>query len=94
MRDFPRRFGGFLVMVGSVSLVFFFLSDSLGQAEGWYLLIGTLLVGIGATILWRRREKPQESNRFRALRRMSSRDKGSDKMKKRSKKKRGRGGQG
>jgi len=78
-------------MVGAVLLVLFFLSDSLGQANGWYLLIGTLLAGTGGTILWRRREKPQESNRFRMLRRMSSRDKGSDKMKKRHKKKRGSG---
>lgn len=62
-------------MVGTVLLVFFFLSDSLGQANGWYLLIGVLLVSFGGSLLWRTREKRQESSRFRWLRRVSSRDK-------------------
>lgn len=81
MRNFQKRFGNFMIMVGVVFIVFFFLSDYLGQVNGWYLLIGVLLVSLGASLAWKGRDEPKPSRRFRMLRRMSGGEKGSGRKK-------------
>ena len=66
--NLKKRFGNFFTSVGFVLIMLFFFSDYIRQVEGWYLLSGILFLGLGLMLVWRGREAPGPSERFRLLR--------------------------
>jgi hypothetical protein len=76
--NLQRRFGNFFTTVGFVLVMLFFFSDYIRDVEGWYLLSGILFLGLGLMLVWRGREAPGPSGRFRLLRSMGRKDKDDD----------------
>jgi len=68
--NIKKRLGNFLLTVGVVLLLLFFLSDYIQQVEGWYLLFGVIFFGVGVSLAWKGRSEPEPSRRFRLVRRI------------------------
>lgn len=62
------RIGQFFLFIGLISLTIFFTTDHALDPGVEYLFIGLLLSLIGISLIWRNRQAPQESKRFRILR--------------------------
>jgi hypothetical protein len=72
MRVERRRVGLFFLFIGMISLVIFFTADHSTDPGVEYFFFGLLFVVMGGTLIWRDRKPPQESKRFRILRRKKS----------------------
>jgi hypothetical protein len=69
LEGMKRRFGIFFTLLGAVLLALFFTSDVIQQPNLLYLISGLVSGAIGITFLRASRPEPQESGRFRLLRR-------------------------
>jgi hypothetical protein len=67
-----RRVGLFFLFIGLISLVIFFTADHSLDPGVEYLFVGLLLSISGIALFWRNRKPPEESKRFRMLRRRQS----------------------
>lgn len=72
--EFGRRIGQFLFFIGVIALVIFWGSYQGGSPSYGLCLSGSAILALGITLLFRNRQAPGESARFRMLRR-SRRDK-------------------
>lgn len=72
MRVEKRRVGMFFLFIGAISLVIFFTARHPLDSGFEFFFIGLLLVIIGFAFIWRDRKPPQESKRFRILRKKKS----------------------
>jgi hypothetical protein len=75
--ELKTRFGTFFMLIGFTLLVLFIVGDVLEveELEAWYLLFGTVFAGFGIYLSVLGRQPPEESGRFRLLRRLASRGK-------------------
>ena len=71
--SFSRNVGRFLVIIGVLSLVIFFLTQSAGQGVVYLCVIGSSALVLGFLLLRRSREPEEPSQRFRTLRRRRAR---------------------
>ena len=69
LEGMTRRLGIFFTLLGAAVLALFFTSDVIKQPNLVYLLLGIVFAAIGITFLRAARPEPQESGRFRLLRR-------------------------
>ena len=69
LEGMKRRLGIFFTLVGAAVLALFFTSDVIQQPNLIYLLLGIVFAAIGITFLRATRPEPQETGRFRLLRR-------------------------
>lgn len=77
--NLKKRFGNLFILIGSVLLVLFFISDYLDQVNGWYLLFGLIFSAFGVRLAWKGRTPPEPSRRFRMVKKIMG---GQDKDKK------------
>lgn len=75
MREFRGRLGGFFLMVGIALLALFFTSDFVQATNIYFLLWGIGLIVFGYLLRRGARPEQRESQRFRLLRRIFSRNK-------------------
>ncbi len=68
--DMEHRLGTFFWIMGLALLVLFFASDYLAQPNGWYLLGGAVMFGLGVYLSRQGREEHEPAERFRLMRRM------------------------
>ena len=75
--ELRKRFGSFFIWVGVVLLLLFVAADIVEAEDlnGWYLLGGAASTAFGLFLSISGRKPPEESARFRALRRMAGRRK-------------------
>ena len=74
--NLKKRFGNFFILIGSILLVLFFVSDYLDQVNVWYLLFGLIIFTLGVRLAWKGRTPPEPSQRFRTIKKfMGGRDK-------------------
>lgn len=71
-----RRLGIFFTLLGAAFLGLFFTSDTISQPQIGYLIWGAVSVAAGISFLRRSRTPPEESQRFRLVRRLFSGKKG------------------
>ena len=71
-----KRLGIFFTLLGAAVLGLFFTSDTISQPQIGYLFWGVVFFGIGVMFLRRGRTPPEESQRFRLVRRLFSGKKG------------------
>jgi len=75
--DFSYRLGTFFILVG-LGLLFMYWITTQGdnpQPEGNFLLFGAFSLGFGIWQAWRNRSKPEEVERFTAIKKLFRRDK-------------------
>jgi uncharacterized membrane protein YedE/YeeE len=77
--NLKKRFGNLFILIGSILLVLFFISDYLDQVNGWYLLFGLIFFAFGVRLAWKGRTPPEPSRRFRMVKKIMG---GQDKDKK------------
>lgn len=65
-----RRLANFGLLVGGVMLALFFTSDAASAPNAKFLLWGLLLVIFGWMLGKKKKNHPEESNRFRTIRRI------------------------
>jgi cadmium resistance protein CadD (predicted permease) len=70
---FAARIGQFLFFLGVLAGIIFYITDQAGVPRYMFLLTGLILIPLGVSIMWRYRKEPEESDRFRTLRRLQSR---------------------
>lgn len=73
--EFIARIGTFFIWVGIILLIFFFLSDSTGQAVLSYFCWSTILMVVGFVFRGQLKKTYQPSGRFSILRRFRSKPK-------------------
>lgn len=71
-----RRLGIFFTLLGAAVLGLFFTSDTISQPQIGYLFWGVIFFALGVLFLRRSRTPPEESQRFRLVRRLFSGKKG------------------
>lgn len=76
--SFSRNIGRFLIIIGVLSLVIYFLTQSAGQGVMDYCLVGIAALVLGGLLMRRGREPEQPSQRFRSYRRRRARGKKQD----------------
>jgi cadmium resistance protein CadD (predicted permease) len=64
------RLGQFLLFIGIILLVVFFVTDQNTYFQPGFFFIGLVLSFLGVYIIWRDWKPTGESSRFRTLRRM------------------------
>jgi hypothetical protein len=69
LEGMKQRFGIFFTLLGAALLALFFTSDVIQQPNLVYLLLGIIFAAIGISFLRATRPEPQETGRFRLLRR-------------------------
>jgi hypothetical protein len=75
VEGFLRRLGLFCSFLGVAILSLFFTSDVIRQPNLGLLFWGIVLFGFGAYLLRKTKPAPQESQRFRLVRKLFSRKK-------------------
>jgi cadmium resistance protein CadD (predicted permease) len=68
------RLGQFLLFVGIILLVVFFVSDQNTYFQPGFFFVGLVLSFLGVYIIWREWKPTGESRRFRTLRRLRKKD--------------------
>lgn len=68
---FFGRIGQFLFFIGFLGLVIFFATDQAGMPRYTFFCGGFVMFIFGVYMMWRYRNPPEPSDRFRMLRRMS-----------------------
>jgi uncharacterized membrane protein len=63
-----RRVGVFLIIIGLILLVVFFTIDQSERAQPGLFFSGLFSVLLGVALVWRNREPPMPSERFRSVR--------------------------
>jgi hypothetical protein len=78
--ELKNRFGSFFIWVGVVLLLLFVAADivEVEELNGWYLVAGVASLAFGLYLSIMGRTPPEESTRFRTLRRIAGRRKKSD----------------
>ena len=71
-----KRLGIFFALLGAAVLGLFFTSDTISQPQIGYLFWGVIFFALGVLFLRRSRTPPEESQRFRLVRRVFSGKKG------------------
>lgn len=61
--------GQFLVVIGLISLIVFFITDQVKTPDYMFFCSGLLVVILGGYVMWSGRNPPQPSERFRIFRR-------------------------
>jgi hypothetical protein len=75
--DLKNRFGKFFIWVGLILLLLFVAADivEVENLNAWYLLSGVVFTAFGIYLSILGRKPPEESGRFRTLRKISQRGK-------------------
>ncbi len=68
------RLGQFLLFVGIILLVVFFVSDQNTYFQPGFFFVGLLLSFLGVYIIWRDWKPTTESKRFRTLRKLRKKE--------------------
>ncbi len=68
------RLGQFLLFIGIILLVVFFVSDQNTYFQPGFFFVGLVLSFLGVYIIWRDWKPTSESKRFRTLRRLRKKD--------------------
>jgi hypothetical protein len=79
--DLKNRFGTVFILIGVV-LLFLFVAADIVEVENlnaWYLVFGVIFTAFGIFLKVSDRKPPEESARFRTLRRLAGRGKQGDK---------------
>jgi hypothetical protein len=74
------QIGQFLILVGILGLLLFFVTDQVRQPNCLYFCSGLVVLLLGVYAIWTGRAPPQPSQRFRLFRKKP--DKGSEEKKK------------
>ena len=69
MQSGKSKFGRFLFFIGLILLVVFFAMDQAANPSYGYFCIGAMAVILGAVLMLRGHKPPDESMRFRTVRR-------------------------
>jgi sugar phosphate permease len=72
--------GQFLILLGIIGLIVFFVTDQVKQTNCLYFCSGVLVLILGVYAMWTGRNPPQPSERFRFFRK--KKDKSSEEEKK------------
>ena len=62
------KIGRFLIFIGLILLVIFISVDRAENPSYGYLCSGVVVLGMGVLLMWRGQQPPEESMRFRTLR--------------------------
>lgn len=75
--DFKSRFGKFFIWLGLILLLLFITADivDVEDLNAWYLFFGTIFLVLGVFLSLAGRKPPEESARFRSVRKMANRRK-------------------
>jgi hypothetical protein len=78
--DLKNRFGTVFILIGGVLLFLFVAADfvEVENLNAWYLVFGVIFTAFGIFLKASDRKPPEESARFRTLRRLSRRGKQRD----------------
>jgi hypothetical protein len=68
-----HRVGNFLLIIGLVFLLYFFASDQSENPQFLLFFGGVVISLLGVYVWWRFHPRPEESERFRSLRKMGQR---------------------
>jgi cadmium resistance protein CadD (predicted permease) len=68
------RLGQFLLFIGIILLVVFFVSDQNTYFQPGFFFVGLVLAFLGVYIIWRDWKPTGQSKRFRTLRRLRKKD--------------------
>jgi hypothetical protein len=60
--------GQFLILIGIIGLLIFFVTDQVNQPNCLYFCSGLVVLILGGYAMWTGRNPPQPSQRFRFLR--------------------------
>jgi hypothetical protein len=69
------RIGEYLLFIGLIVLIVFFITDQVDAPNYWFFCSGVLIVLIGAFYMWHGRIPPEKAERFRMFRRMKEKQK-------------------
>lgn len=69
------RIGEFLLFIGLITLIVFYITDQVGEPNYLYFCSGALVFLIGAFYMWHGRNPPEKADRFKLIRRIREKQK-------------------